>query len=139
MNGDFSSDTDNYAERTVRNFIDSDSTLIIVPIWPLPKKIKDGTLLTIEAVKINNKPYLVVDLSKISSNSFPEIDCWVNEHQIRTLNVAGPRESNSPGIYELSIKLIEDVISCIATKNRDNREPMNFCIPCCCPIRDLSS
>jgi hypothetical protein len=31
---------------------------------------------------------------------------WLREHKIQTLNVAGPRESQRPGIYRLTGELL---------------------------------
>lgn len=117
VDGEFSSDKENYDTRTIRNIQDSDGTLIIVPAWPLPAQIKDGTLLTIAAVETNKKPHLVIKLSEDRSVNIREIAYWAKENNIKILNVAGPRESNSPGIYELSEKLIEDVIPYIDGRN----------------------
>ena len=34
---------------------------------------------------------------------------WLRAHDIKTLNVAGPRESKRPGIYWLTMALLEAV------------------------------
>ena len=31
---------------------------------------------------------------------------WLTENKIKALNIAGPRESNAPGIYEVSMKFL---------------------------------
>ena len=56
--------TTNPDERTKLNIRDSDGTLIIVPTWPLPEKIKDGTKLTIEHAQELQKPHLIISLDK---------------------------------------------------------------------------
>ncbi|GGI82681.1 putative molybdenum carrier protein [Legionella impletisoli] len=96
-------------ERTKLNIRDSDGTLIIVPKWPLPERIKDGTILTIEDAKRQEKPYFIVDLS-----SNPDIHAvleWATSHDIKVLNIGGPRESNSPGIYEDSCALCRELFA----------------------------
>jgi len=48
----------------------------------------------------HGRPCLVVDLA-----SDPTTDAaieWLTHHDIRTLNVAGSRESQSPGIHEMA-------------------------------------
>lgn len=95
-----------YAERTCFNIRDSDGTLIIVPALPL--SVTDGTVLTIDEVKRINKPYYILDASK---NCIPsELVAWAVQNKIRTLNIAGPRESQSPGIYLLSSKILKTLM-----------------------------
>ncbi|RAP36677.1 hypothetical protein B1207_07695 [Legionella quinlivanii] len=102
--------TENPDERTKLNIRDSDATLIIVPSWPLPANIKDGTNLTVEDAKRQEKPYFIFDLSNKEEDTelFQE---WLKTHSITILNVGGPRESNSPGIFEESCKLLEELLS----------------------------
>jgi predicted Rossmann-fold nucleotide-binding protein len=82
-----------YDERTEWNVRDSDATLIITFHEP-----SGGTAYTIRMCGKHNKPCLIVrvDDDKIVSNA---ID-WIGTHKIETLNIAGPRESTCPGIYQ---------------------------------------
>lgn len=57
IDGEFKTEKENYDARTKKNIEESDATLIIVPEIPLPSSIKDGTLLTIDEVKKQGKPY----------------------------------------------------------------------------------
>ncbi len=107
ISGEFKTDKENYDARTKKNITDSDATLIIVPKLPLPVKIKDGTLLTIDDAKKQNKPNLLVDLSKSIDSNCELIVNWIIENKISTLNIGGPRESNCPGIYKSSLQLIK--------------------------------
>jgi hypothetical protein len=84
-----------YDERTKRNIRDSDGTLIFVPRFPLD--VNDGTVLTIENAKSVGKPHFIVNLSE--GVNIVELNKWVRENDIYVLNVAGPRESSCPGIY----------------------------------------
>lgn len=99
--------TSNPDERTKLNIRDSDGTLIIVPDWPLSEKIKDGTRLTIEEAQRLKKPYLIFSLADKHQNVHV-IHEWVQEKNIKTLNIAGPRESNSPGIYRKTCEMLLD-------------------------------
>jgi len=104
-----------FSERTKRNIQDSDGTLIIVPSIPI--QVTDGTLLTLEEVKSKNKPYLLIALSEIrSQNSSQMIFQWITDHAIETLNIAGPRESQSPGIYQASFDLLKKALEYITLK-----------------------
>jgi hypothetical protein len=83
----------NYTQRTQRNVRDSDGTVVLYK-----SALSGGSALTVELAKEHNKPCLVIDLCEDSS---PEILLdWLKLQQIRTLNVAGTRESGSTGIYD---------------------------------------
>lgn len=101
-------ESDDYSERTKLNIKDSDGTLILVPSTPI--KVTDGTILTINEVKDMKKPYLIIDLSD-SDEALLSINKWIGENKVETLNVAGPRESQSPGIYDKASSLIEAVLN----------------------------
>ena len=92
-----------YRQRTRRNVLESDGTLI-VNIGALD----GGTLATQKfAVKLK-RPHLLVQLD---SESVPEaaarLLAWLDGHAIKTLNVAGPRESKRPGIHRLTEELLD--------------------------------
>lgn len=101
--------TTNPDERTKLNVEDSDGTLIIVPSFLLPEKIKDGTLLTIEYAKEKKKPYFIINLEKATSAN--ELKDWLIKNRISVLNIAGPRESNFPGINKLATALLRDIFN----------------------------
>ncbi|MFC3908678.1 putative molybdenum carrier protein [Legionella dresdenensis] len=96
------------AERTILNIRDSDGTLIIVPDLPLPEQIKDGTWLTIKDAKRQNKPLLIISVADKSDINQKILE-WININNIKTLNIAGPRESNSPGINHAASALFREV------------------------------
>lgn len=100
-------ETIEYYERTQLNIQDSDGTLIIVP--ELGMTINDGTVLTIESVQQQKKPYLLIDLS--ASQDKEIIWQWIKENQISELNIAGPRESSCPGIYQKALDWLTSVFS----------------------------
>jgi Circularly permutated YpsA SLOG family len=80
-----------YSQRTKRNVREADATLILLRGEP-----RGGTLLTQRTAKEKGKPCLAVNVD--SPAAVVEIRGWLLAHAIRTLNVAGPRESQSPGI-----------------------------------------
>lgn len=108
--------SEEYAQRTAWNIRDSDATLIFVPSLPLD--VTDGTVLTIEEVKKQNKPYLIINLSK--HPSIDDIVDWLQDTKIKVLNVAGPRESQSPGIYKTTLQLMGTLCSLLECKNQNN-------------------
>ncbi len=85
-------ETADYEERTRRNVEDSDATLIITRGIPT-----GGTALTIEFVRETSRPCLLVDLA--TSPEPHEVRDFLEAHGVRVLNVAGPRESTTPGVY----------------------------------------
>jgi len=96
-----------FSERTKLNIKDSDGTLIFVPNTSI--EVTGGTKLTIDETKAQNKPYLIVDLAK--DVKIELIIKWIYANNIKTLNIAGPRESRNTGIYNLSFNLFEKVFS----------------------------
>lgn len=108
----FETESSHYSVRTQRNISDSDGTLILFS--KTLTEITDGTHLTIETCKNKNKPYLIVNISEkdaIESN-MNTIRDWVLENKIETLNIAGPRESQDPGINQLSQTFLESLSLC---------------------------
>jgi hypothetical protein len=81
----------NYPDRTRRNIIDSDGTLIIAPRLPL----EGGTALTLRLTQQEFKPVLTrVDSLELSTAQH-QLRSWIDAEQIARLNVAGPR--TAPG------------------------------------------
>jgi hypothetical protein len=92
-----------YAARTERNVIDSDGTLIVSH-----GKLNGGSAKTRRFAKKHNRPWMHVDLEKSSLfNAVMEITFWVEKNQIKVFNVAGPRGSKDPKIYEATKKLLK--------------------------------
>jgi len=101
----------NYALRTEWNVRDADATLII-NAGPLD----GGTRLTAVLAGRLGKPCLVLD-----ADGGPEPErvlAWLREHDVRVLNVAGPRESGRPGIYRRAVVILREVFA----GNRTNRD-----------------
>lgn len=87
-----------YPVRTRANVEASGGTLIL-SFGPLPHD--SGSMLTGKLARHAGKPYLLFTLQRDIPLSQYAIDRaleWLTEHQIVTLNVAGPRESREPGI-----------------------------------------
>ena len=95
-----------YAARTEQNVIDSDGTLIVSH-----GKLNGGSAKTRRFAKKHKRPWMHVDLEK--TNFFKaamDIRDWVEKNRIKVLNVAGPRGSKDPGIYEATKKLLTLII-----------------------------
>lgn len=83
-----------YEERTEKNVLDSDATLVLTSGEP-----EGGTLLTVEYARENKRPCLVVDIEKDAGEAPERIAAWLLSRDIEVLNVAGPRASKNPLIY----------------------------------------
>jgi len=84
-----------YEVRIEANVIGSDGTLILTEGKPT-----GGTAYAIQMAIKNKKPYLAIDLRKKAKISISMIQEWAANRKIRVVNIAGPRESKVPGIYE---------------------------------------
>ena len=95
--------TENYAARTEQNVIDSDGTLIICRGKPT-----GGSDYTREMALKHKKQLLHVDLNQTSSfDASSLISSWIKLYQIKTLNVAGPKESKDPNVYVDVFRILE--------------------------------
>ncbi|MCI0591266.1 MAG: putative molybdenum carrier protein [Gammaproteobacteria bacterium] len=92
-----------YECRNEWNVRDSDASLILIC-----GELEGGTALTVEFAKNWGRPYLVVDLD---GQCEPQrIRGWLERHRIRSLNVAGPRESKVPGINQHAAAFLRKVL-----------------------------
>ena len=95
-----------YAQRTELNVVDSDGTLIISH-----GKLTGGSALTQELARKHRQPCLHIDLDYVSNSKAVEIiGSWLDAREIKTLNVAGPRASKDPKIYEAAREVLRTVI-----------------------------
>jgi len=92
-----------YAVRTEQNVLEADATLILCR-----GPISGGTALTQRLAEAHGKPCRVVDLSE--AVDLAGIRGWLDEHAVAILNVAGPRESQSPGIQADAASLVRDLL-----------------------------
>jgi len=91
--------TADYQQRTEWNIRDSDGTLILTRGAPT-----GGTALTITLAETYARPCLVIDLS---ASPAPEtVRAWLAANHIKVLNIAGPRESGCPGVYDEAVKFL---------------------------------
>jgi Circularly permutated YpsA SLOG family len=81
-----------YPARTERNVMDADGTLIAT----VRAKLTGGSKITLSFARAHEKPCLHVHEGE--EDAAHKVAAFVREHGIRTLNVAGPRESTEPTI-----------------------------------------
>jgi hypothetical protein len=85
-----------YPPRTASNVFESDATLLLTM-----GKIGAGSRLTIRRCSEYRKPVLGLNLDKMTDRlAASRIQGFLRQHEPLVLNVAGSRESSSPGIQE---------------------------------------
>jgi hypothetical protein len=95
--------SESYDERTQKNIDSSDGTLVIYK-----DKIDKGTELTMRYCSEIGKPIIIV--KSFDEETISIVLFWIKINNILTLNVAGPRESNEPGIYDFAKTILEKII-----------------------------
>ena len=92
---------------TQKNVVESDGTLILNK-----GELTDGTLLTKAFTTKHGKPCLIVQLDARKIVKQDQVLGWLAEQQIKTLNIAGPRESKYPGgIYAESLSYLQELFA----------------------------
>lgn len=95
------------AARTDRNVQDSDGTLIVSF-----GQLQGGTLLTRQCCERHNTPRLIVDADAVTVEQAGEaLAQFVEAYSIDRLNVAGPRASEAPQIYDYVYRLMQNLFS----------------------------
>lgn len=85
-----------YRLRTELNVLDSDGTLILT----FEPRLSGGSGLTRKLCHEYSKPSFHVNLKNLHKNLFLDLANWFLTYDIRTLNVAGQRESRAVGIHD---------------------------------------
>jgi hypothetical protein len=92
-----------YPERTEWNVRDSDGTLVLHR-----GRLRGGTALTVRLARRQGRPAMTVDLA--AAPRAPAVRDWIARERIRRLNVAGPRESEHPGIHAQATQFLRAVL-----------------------------
>ena len=93
------------AQRTRWNVRDSDATLVVSRCGVA----SPGTALTLTCARALERPVCVVDPRE--RDAVARIRRWLADCGVRVLNVAGPRESQAPGIYGQARSLLGAVLA----------------------------
>ncbi|MCB2181322.1 MAG: putative molybdenum carrier protein [Desulfobulbaceae bacterium] len=96
-------DSDSYSKRTEQNVMDSDGTVIISH-----GHLTGGSALTMKFAEKHCKPNIHLNMENMS---FPYaarmLKTWISDNGIKILNVAGPRASGDPEIYDTVTRVLE--------------------------------
>ncbi len=90
--------------RTQYNVIESDGVLILIF-----DKMDTGTQQTYDMAHFYGKPVFVWRIG--INNNFYQFRNWLHKNSINALNIAGPRESNQPGIYSETLNILDELLA----------------------------
>ncbi len=94
-----------YRQRTRCNVEDSDGTLILNL-----GLLEGGSLATQRFTEKAGRPLLVLQLDEVDVvEAARRVSQWIEANRIARLNVAGPRESKRPGIYQATFQILESL------------------------------
>jgi hypothetical protein len=96
---------DDPKQRTRWNVRDSDATLILVAT---DIGVSAGSAFTRACAVALAKPHLVIDVR--AGDAVRAAREWIGRIAPATLNIAGPRESESPGVYRAAKRFLEDLL-----------------------------
>jgi hypothetical protein len=83
--------------------LEADATLIVAR----EDELSGGTAFTRACVERHGRPVLVLCEPEGVAEAAAALSKFLKRNQVRVLNVAGPRESQAPGIGKFVIKLLE--------------------------------
>ena len=99
-------ESESYEERTRLNVRDSDATVIFTRGQPA-----GGSALTADHARALSKPLLVIDLDEHRlEDAIERLRSWLAETRPGTLNVAGARLSEAPGIAEATAHVLRGAL-----------------------------
>jgi hypothetical protein len=95
-----------FRQATLKNVHESDGTAIL-----FRESFSGGTLYTHDVCRRERRPYIVLDATRISeAGAAAAIERLVEEHEIKLLNVAGPRLSKWTEGYGFALAVVGELI-----------------------------
>lgn len=95
-----------YSQRTRLNIEEADATLLVHF-----GTLMGGSELTQRlAIKLA-KPLALFDTGQAWSDQIESTQAWLSSNSISVLNIAGPSEERHPGIYETTLKVLDQLFS----------------------------
>ena len=93
-----------YSDRTKRNVQDSDATLVLYGA-----SLEGGTFKTLRYAESIGKPCLKVNL--MHPGPIERVREWLAENKVQSLNVAGPRASKEPKMYQRTVEFMQKLFA----------------------------
>jgi hypothetical protein len=104
-------------QRTEWNVRDSAATAVFVPD---SKYNSSGTDFTIECARKYGKPYCIIHY--MDRGAIIDIKCMISRlGEERSLNIAGPRQSEHPAAYDRCLAILIEALACQCGKNSDSK------------------
>ena len=100
-------DSAGYDERTEKNVLDSDATLIVAR----ERELSGGTAFTKICARQHGRPLLVVYQPDGVLLGAAALSKFLKQNKVRTLNVAGPRESPALGLGNFVMELLQAALA----------------------------
>ncbi len=95
--------TADYPKRTEQNVRDSDGTVIISR-----GGLTGGSAFTMKMAMKHSRACLHLDTDELSvEQAARRLQSWIEENKIEVLNVAGPRQSKDPTIYNTTLEILQ--------------------------------
>jgi hypothetical protein len=95
--------SEDYSQRTEWNVRDSDGTAV----FSVGRELRGGALLTVELAGRYNKPVIHLCAQDEGTNHAQELRSFIEGFGISILNIAGPRESDEPGVYRFVSRVLD--------------------------------
>ncbi len=95
-------ETEDVSERTRRNVMASDATVIFVDGAASP-----GTDLTVQLARKMRKPHLVIDARQTAQTCAAQLRLWLSRTKPKVLNAAGPRHSEARDLGEKVLQILQ--------------------------------
>jgi hypothetical protein len=95
--------SDDYSQRTEWNLRDSDATAI----FSIRTELRGGSALTVELAGRYNKPLIHLCQENEQADHAQELRSFIERFGIAVLNVAGPRASEEPRVYQFVLGVLD--------------------------------
>src|SRR5215475_2027236 len=98
--------SEDYSQRTEWNVRDSDGTAV----FSVRRELRGGSLLTVEIAGQYSKPVIHLCAQDERTSHAQKLRSFIEEFGISILNVAGPRESDEPGVYRFVSRVLDQAL-----------------------------
>ena len=102
-----------YPERTERNVRLADGTVVFGDAR------SPGSMLTIRLCRRHGRPCLTIPPDAAPDQAARRLGAWLDEHRIATLNVAGNRASQTPGISAFVAAVLERALGHVVAQQME--------------------
>jgi hypothetical protein len=99
-----------FRERTLRNLLDSDATVVL-----FFDELDGGTAETVRLALKHTRPLKLIDANETTpSRAGERIAAFARRHNVRVLNIAGPRASSEPRAHAFAREAVTACLDALA-------------------------